>query len=317
MAACEPPPGTDDGTWDVIWPPSLATCQVEGEVSGGRVGVRAEGGDFSVHLTSRARVRLAFSSSGGAAPAIDVRTAHLDFSGAGDEFPLHAATALFTQAGLVNLAAGTEIVSVVSDGDGVVLDAEPMPGYRVAGIRARCEQVAPGLGTRIARDDQLEAGLGVLGVATRLPLPIHLLPDDARVVTVTPPQDEGQYAPLYVELGPPEGLWRPARWSTESGEIRGWVRNEDATVPNTITGRGYGGLGCCGMRGLVGSVQTRLLPAETVLYARPGADPWARVHTPVEVEVDVQPDSRFARVLAIPDLAQGCDPENLWVGLEP
>jgi hypothetical protein len=290
-----------------------AECVVEGETDTGQIDVAAEGvRPFSVELNAPAWVRLTLASG---PPAVVVRGPHLEFSGGGEAFPVHTFGPLVTMGGLVRLGSAMNLASAEVVGGHVLAAFEPRFQPRLSGVPVSCAWLAPGEAEEFVEPSEeppADETLTTTGRPVLLPLSIHLTPDDARAVQLNAPQPEF----LSLSMGEPSGGWRRARWHNDDITVDGWVRDGDVRETDLIGGMGGFGTSCCLGRSPE-QIETWTLSEGTTIFAEPGRGPWARVHTPIEVQVEREPGARFGRVIEIPDLTTGCSRDNVWVDLGP
>jgi len=312
LSGCEPP--IDDQPSAPFWMQADA-CLVQGTGTGD-VHVAVAGKSFTVWVDSPA-VQILLSP--GVAPRIDVRSNYVSFSGDGSDFPLHTARRVSAQSGLVELAAGTQIRSATLEGDDVVLEAEPEPGTRILGVRARCDDLAAGddsvgfVPLPSPSDNDAEKALGM---AASDSVSVHALPAGARSVSIA----GGGLGYIDFALGPPQEGWRFLQWHTPAVVIRGWVRNDDVEeLREGWVSSSHGfvstGIGCGAAFWDLNVVERRTLPAGTRLFAGPGLAAWATVHNSVEVVVERQSTAGLARVHFLPGLSVHRD--HVWVRPPP
>ncbi len=229
---------------------------------------------------------------------------------------MHTYGPLVTMGGLVRLGSAMNVASAEVVGQQVLAAFEPRFQPRLSGVPVSCAWLAPGQveeSVELSEAPPADESLTTLGRPVRLPLSIHLLPDDARAVQLNAPQPEF----LWLSMGERSGGWRRVRWHDADITVDGWVRDDDVRATDLIGVSGMGfSSGCCLGRALE-QIETWTLSEGTTIFAEPGRGAWARVHTPIEVQVEREPGARFGRVVEIPDLATGCWQDNVWVDLGP
>ena len=177
-----------------------------------------------------------------------------------------------------------------------------------------CAWLAPGEveeSVELSEAPPADESLTTLGRPVRLPLSIHLSPDDARAVQLNAPQPEF----LWLSMGERSGGWRRVRWHDADITVDGWVWDGDVRETDLIGASGMG-FSSGSLPGPGAGTDRDLDPVGRDVHLR-GARAGCRgrgSHADRGAG-GARAGRPFGRVVEIPDLVTGCWLDNVWVDL--
>jgi hypothetical protein len=346
LAACQPP---DDDE-----PPLVGAVVIEGPAEGSQFSVPAlDGDEFGVTVATGTRARIEHREN--LPPRAEVVGPHIAFSANATGLAYHAADELWLWQGRVRIAAGLWVSDVELRDGRLWGTANPGPEFELRGLSWPPQRLVPrpppahaASFTRWwapseseaqpaeeideAPNDVSEPDLTVDDGPVWLRPPVADLrrvrayPAGSSLTLYASPsqlfghpltlQTEGSFPRASFQVLQSNERWTEVRWQNALIDLRAFALTENLHFIKDTYG-GYGvGRGClCGLGHRPGPRARTTLPPGTVIHARAGVGPWARVHTAVTVDLWLD-DTGWGQVGNLPDLASHSQ-YHAWVDLRP